>query len=227
MVNQILDITGLIEESMWSYPPPVTRPAIERIASLDGADGWDAHRMTLCTLTGTYLEASAHLLVNGETIDHVAPERFIRPATVLQLPDCAPGYPITPDDLAAAATDTAPRRGDALLVATGWDRMWNQPRFVQDSPHFTSSAMAWLVDTGATVIGGDVPCFDDPAHPVGVNKLLFGAGSLILAPLVKLRQATRRDLLLIALPLRVKGVCGTPCRALLVSQDLNFGQRAP
>jgi kynurenine formamidase len=96
--------------------------------------------------------------------------------------------------------------------------MWNRPGYVADSPHFTPAGMRWLVDTGASIIGGDIPCFDDPTQPVGVNLLLFEAGCLILAPLINLRQARLERPLLVALPLRVKGVCGTPCRAILIAQ---------
>ncbi len=211
---KLIDITGVIENAMWHYPDPVTPPVIEPIATLDGPAGWEAHRMALCTLTGTYLEAAAHLLPGGETILDVAPERLIRPAAILQLPDCPPGYAITAQDLAALGVQ--PQRGDAVLVATGWDRRWNTARYVDDSPHLTPGAMQWLVDTGAAIIGGDMPCFDDPAHPQGVNVVLFQAGCLILAPLVNLRLAPPGRPWLIALPLKVRGVCGTPCRAVLV-----------
>jgi kynurenine formamidase len=215
---RILDVTGTIEHGMWHYPEPVTPPVIEQVASLEGPAGWDAHRMTLCTLSGTYLEAAAHLLPGGETIIDVAPERLIRPAAILQLPDCAPGYAITAGDLKAAGVQ--PRAGDAVLVATGWDRMWNSPHFVADSPCLTPDAMRWLVDTGASIIGGDIPCFDNPADPQGVNLVLFRAGCLILAPLVNLRQAASGRFWLVALPLKVKGVCGTPCRAVLIEGGL-------
>jgi kynurenine formamidase len=215
---RILDVTGVIENQMWHYPEPVTPPAIESIASLEGPAGWEAHRMTLCTLTGTYLEASAHLLPGGEKIADVAPERLIRPASILQLADCTPGYAIKAEDL--TATSVQPQGGDAVLLATGWDRMWNSPRFVQDSPYLTPGAMQWLVDTGASIIGGDMPCFDDPADPQGVNHVLFNAGCLILAPLVNLRQAPPGRPWLIALPLKVREVCGTPCRAVLIEGGL-------
>lgn len=215
---RVLDITGVIEAGMWHYPAPVAPPVIEPIATLDGPAGWEAHRLTLDTLTGTYLEAAAHLLPGGETILEVAPERLIRPAAILQLPDCPAGYAITAQDL--IATGVQPQPGDAVLIATGWDRMWNQPRYVEDSPHLTPEAMDWLVATRPAIIGGDMPCFDDPAQPRGVNFVLFRAGCLILAPLVRLRQAPAGRPWLIALPLPVKGVCGTPCRALLIDGAL-------
>jgi kynurenine formamidase len=211
---RIIDVTGVIEDQMWHYAGPVTPPVIEQIASLEGPAGWEAHRMTLCTLTGTYLEAAAHLLPGGEKIADIAPERLIRPAAILQLPDCPPGYAITAQDLRAGGIQ--PQAGDAVLVATGWDHMWNRPRYVEDSPYLLPEAMQWLVGTGASIIGGDMPCFDNPADPQGVNVVLFQANCLILAPLVNLRRAASARLWLIALPLKVKGVCGAPCRALLL-----------
>jgi kynurenine formamidase len=192
-------------------------PTIERVAQVSDAAGWEADRLTLFTLTGTYLEASAHLRADGERIDEISPDRFIRPATILHLPDAGPGHKITPDELIAAGGQ--PQPGDALLISTGWDRMWHRLGFVENSPHFTQGAMAWLLDQSPAIIGGDIPCFDHPTQPVGVNHALFAAGCLILAPLVNLRQARMDRPLLIALPLRVKGVCGTPCRALLLDQD--------
>jgi kynurenine formamidase len=217
---RVIDVTGMIENQMWHYAEPVTPPVIEPIASLEDPAGWEAHRMTLRTLTGTYLEAAAHLLPGGEKIAEVAPERLIRPASILQLPDCAPGYAITARDLMATAIQ--PQSGDAVLMATGWDRMWNAPRYVEDSPYLTPEAMRWLVDAGASIIGGDMPCFDNPASPQGVNYTLFRAGCLILAPLVNLRHALSGSRpWLIALPLKVKGVCGTPCRAVLVEGGLD------
>jgi len=215
---RIVDVTGTIANGMWRYPAPITPPTIELIARVDAAPGWEAHQITLCTISGTYLEASAHLLPGGETISEVAPDRLVRPAAIFQLPDCPPGYGITAQDL--IATGVQPQAGDALLVATGWDRMWNTPRYVEDSPYLTPGAMQWLVDAAPVIIGGDMPCFDNPADSQGVNYTLFRAGCLILAPLVNLRSAPTGRLTLIALPLKVEGVCGTPCRALLIEGEM-------
>ncbi|MEI7990449.1 MAG: cyclase family protein [Chloroflexota bacterium] len=213
----IIDLTGLIEEGMWLDNPLILPPVIERFASVDGPTGWDAHRFTLSTIMGTYMEASAHLFLDGETIDQVLPERFICPAVVLSLPDCFPNQAICADDLRAVNADL--HAGDAVLISTGWERRWNKTGFVEESPYFTLDAMQWLLDTGAAIIGADLPCFDSPTRPEGVVKLLFQHGRLLVAPLINLRLAGEKNMLkstLIALPLKIKGVCGTPCRAILV-----------
>lgn len=211
---RVLDITGLIEEEMWHYEPPIRAPAITQIASIEGETGWDAHQITLFTLTGTYLEAAAHLFPAGDTIAAIDTRRFVKPAAIFHLPDLPPRYPITPEDL--ISTGMQPEPGGAVLISTGWEQRWNQPRFIQDSPHFTTQAMEWMMAAGAAIVGGDMPCFDDPARPVGVNEILFRADGLLLAPLVNLRQVKMNQPLLVALPLKIQGVCGAPCRAILI-----------
>lgn len=216
----VIDLTGTIEEGMWLDNPWIPAPTIELIASIDGPAGWEAHRLTLATILGTYIEASAHLIREGETIDEVSPERFIRPAAVIQLPDLDAGEAITRQALAVSGI--CPRPGDALLVSTGWDRRWNQPGFVEDSPYFTLEAMQWMIDTSPAIIGADIPCFDHPNQPNVTVRLLFDNNCLLLAPLVNLRAARRLSssrMWLAALPIKIKGVCGTPCRALLFVID--------
>jgi arylformamidase len=211
-----IDLTGLIEEGMWLDNPLVPPPVIEQVSGVDGPAGWEAHRITLSTLTGTYLEASAHLFPGGETIDRVGPERLICPACILELPECPPGHAIDIDELARLGA--APEQGEAVLISTGWERRWNRPGFIEDSPYFTLAAIEWLAATGAGIVGADLPSFDHPQQPAGVLRALFGHGLLLLAPLVNLRGAAgtfQRKPLLAALPLKVKGVCGMPCRAIL------------
>jgi arylformamidase len=216
----IIDLSGLIEEGMWLDNPWISPPRIEPVATIAGPAGFDAHRFTLSTILGTYLEASAHLLPAGETIDQVAPERFVRPATVIQLPDLEARQVIQRADLQAAGP--VPRPGDAVIIATGWERYWNGSGFVEDSPFFSIEAMQWLLDQGVAIVGADLPSFDNARAPEGVVRLLFDAGRLLLAPLINLRATSRLTdprPWLVALPLKIKGVCGTPCRALLIGAN--------
>lgn len=204
---------------MWAYDSPISAPKIEQIASIDGPQHWEAHRITLTTLTGTYLESAAHLIAGAKTIDQVDPARFIRPATVLQLPDCPPRYAIRLSDLESCGIQ--PNPGNAVLVATGWDRMWSNQNYVRESPFILPEAMEWLVNSSASMIGGDFPTFDDARNPLGVNYQLFEAGCLLLAPLINLRKIAHwKNTTLIALPLPVQGVSATPCRALAVDQNI-------
>ena len=121
---------------------------------------------------------------------------------------------ITLDEL--VSLNIKPEPGSAILMRTGWDRMWDKPNFVKESPHFTKEAMEWLLDKNPSIIGGDIPCFDDPQNSEGLVKMLFEKGALILAPLVNLDEITKTKVQLIALPPKIEEVCACPCRAIVV-----------
>ena len=142
-------------------------------------------------------------------------ERFITRAVVAQLPDKSPLEPVTARELDAAVADDP--RGAALLVATGWDAMWGRPGFVERCPYFVPEAMDWVVARCVRLLGLDVPCVQDPRHDDGaLNRLFFAEDRLPSAPPVNLRQAGSGPNTLVALPLNIPGVCGTPVRAVLV-----------
>lgn len=212
---QVIDITGVIEEGMWHYEAPIEPPTIEEISSLDGPLGWQAFKISLTTITGTYLEASSHVRKDGETIDRIDVGRLIVPATLIHLREVSPRASITADDFIFA--EMIPHKGDAILFSTGWERMWNNPNFIRDSPHLTFDAAEWLLNSGAPIIGSDLPAFDNPVKHIGIIEKLFSKDVLLLGPLINIRQAEPSRFLLAAFPLKIKGVCGTPCRVMLVN----------
>jgi len=214
--GKIIDLTGLITESMWTFGPPLPEVRIRRVASLE-KEGWDAHLLQMGNIQGTCLETAAHLLPNQPSIDQVPVQRFFAKGAVLQLPEKGPAEHITLSELEATGVDLEP--GMAILLSTGWDRNWRASGFFWDSPHLTRDAMEWLASQKPSILGLDIPSSDDPREPEGLNKIIFAAGALLLAPLVNLRLIRSTYCDLIALPLLIKGVCGTPCRAVAIERE--------
>jgi kynurenine formamidase len=150
------------------------------------------------------------------TIDQVPVERFMVRSAVLQLADKMPREHITLAHLTGAGVDVQPGMG--ILVAAGWDRMWRDTGFFWESPHFTREAMQWIGDKRPAILGLDFPSSNDPRAPEGLNSIIFATGTLLLAPLVNLRRLSKQYIDLIALPLRIPGLCGTPCRAVAIER---------
>lgn len=221
MAARYIDVTGTLADGMWSYRPLVGDvPEFKQWRWAEVAErGWEADAYTIATLAGTYLETSKHLFADHPSIDEVPVERFFVDATIAKIPK-GPREHITADDLEAAASGMQP--GDALLVATGWDKHWwdSGETFVLESPHFDLAAMQWIVDHGASMLGGDMPCFDDPQPGGGqdVNRLLFGSGALLLAPLVGLGSTSQARSRLNVFPLKLRGSCGAQCRAIIIEE---------
>jgi arylformamidase len=215
---RVIDLTGTIEPGMWGYGDPIPDVEVWQVATID-TTGWDAHAFTLATITGTYIESAAHMIKGGPTIDQIPPERFIVEAAVLHVPQKSALEHISAEELqAAAAPGLVPGMG--ILVSTGWDAKWNAPEFVYGSPHFEEAAMDWIVMQQPSLVGMDLPCSEDPdpARFVDLNTRLFQSGALLLSPLVNVQRIGRPFVRLIALPLKIRGVCGTPCRALAIEE---------
>lgn len=213
----IVDLTGLITDGLCFYEPPVSPVRLERMATLD-RDGWDGHRMELTTLSGTYLETSAHHFAGRRTIDQISPRECILTARLARIPR-GPDEAITAADLRQAVAPLELQPGEALIIATGWESRWGQPEFDRLSPHFTMAAMEWILARRPALLGADLPAFDSRRQPEGVVPRLFADDVLLLAPLVNLGAVPGDRFQLVALPLKLAGACGSPCRALAICDE--------
>ena len=221
-MKRYVDLSGRLENGLWSYQAlpglekTVPEVKIQTIATI-AKDEFFASRITLATISGTYLEAGSHILEDGKTLDAYAVEDFIKPATIIRLPRQAEKAMVGADLLAAHASKI--RRGEALIVETGWGARWNTPGFVLQCPNFNKGAVQWLLDHEPAICGFDVTCLESSwsedvvEDKGGLLGMLFRAGALLLAPLVHLEQVRGEHGMLYCLPLFVAGTSGAPVRA--------------
>ena len=145
-------------------------------------------------------------------------------------------FAITAKDLdeVAAAQGVKVRRGDALLIRTGWVPFWLQatPReretFYDVAPGLGMSAAEWLHAREVACIGVDnvavevKPAEDGksmlPLHPVLIRDLGLTIGELFwLEDLAKACAADRTwEFLFVAQPLRISGGLGSPINPLAI-----------
>jgi arylformamidase len=213
---RLIDVSGRLENGMWGYGfphPPVRIRQLPRRHT----PGYYSQSISMGVQSSTYVESAAHLRAEASSIDQVPLERFFVEAVVLQMPRGADEHLTGPDlraALAAAGERLCP--GDALLVGTGWDRMWNTSEFLTCPPHFTGEAIDWILDSSVSLLGADTPRFDGLNDPQGFFPRLMTGEMLILGPLTNLDAVRRTRVRLIAFPLKIAGVCASPCRAVIL-----------
>jgi len=153
--------------------------------------------------TGTHMDAPAHLMDDGTTVDRIPPRRLVLPATVVR----CPGQTVGPEDLAQTEVS-----GRAVLLRTRGSEL---PRdgFRPGYPYLRPEAAELLRDEGALLVGTDCLSVDPPSGKTA-HRTLLKAGIPIVEDLM-LGGAEPGCYVMVCLPLRIEGGDGAPVRALL------------
>ncbi len=203
-MSSILDITQHIRPDMPVYPgDPHFR---SRIVCDIHTDGCEVSEWTMGSHCGTHIDAPKHMLKGGGGIEALPLECFLGPCRVLTLEDRRIGAgSLRPFDIKAGERillRTNPRGANAITPAA-----------------LDVQAAALLAETHVRLVGIDTMSIEDVARDGGeVHRILLGAGIAILEGLC-LERAQATHYTLCALPLRVDGENGSPCRAVLSSEE--------
>ncbi|WP_228545711.1 cyclase family protein [Microcella flavibacter] len=215
--RRLVDLSRPLRTGMTVFPgDPAVR--IESAATLE-QDGFAVSALHLGSHSGTHVDAPSHSIAGGASIDAVPLGQLIVPLVVLRARDRAPGTVIGWAELESQAELV--RAGDAVVVETGWDARFDDADAV-DHPSLAPEVAERLLARGVRVIGTDALSPDasrpgpDGAWRLPVHELVLGAGGLILENLAGLAAVPAHGAELIALPLALPGVDGSPVRAVAV-----------
>ena len=201
---RVYDLTHTVRTGMPVYPgtePPTVTPA----ATL-ARDGYRETAVSLWSHVGTHMDAPAHLLAEGTTLDRLPPERFMGPAALL---DCRGQERVTPE-----TAETLPLSElRFVILRTGWEERFGAPSYFAGYPRLTPEAAQRLAAAGLYGVGIDAPSVDPVGVPLTIHRILLGAGLVILENLRGLDALPARFELL-ALPLRIGDADGAPARVL-------------
>jgi kynurenine formamidase len=202
----IIDLTHPLPAGVSVYPGDKA-PVFARTATI-ADDGYQASELCLGTHTGTHLDAPAHLLPGGKTIDQFPASHFLGRALVIDCRDL-PGV-ISRRHLEARAR---PREAEFILLLTGWDRYWGTAAYLRGFPVLSPAAAAWLASFSLKGIGLDAISID----PLDSTKLpnhrcFLEQGMVIIENLTNLAALPGVGCQLSCLPLLITGSDAAPAR---------------
>jgi kynurenine formamidase len=224
-MGAVIDLSGQIENGLWGYyelpglENIIPQVEVETIATVKENDFF-ASRIVVSTISGTYVEAGSHILEDGKTLDEYDVNSFIRPARIIKLPEQKAKALVDDSILKKNAPEI--KKGDALIIDTGWGKMWNKPGYVLQCPNMLRSALEWVLNRDISIFGIDVPCIeaswseDDEKAKGGLLGELFKQGVLLVAPLINIDKIKADSGQLVCLPLSVRGTSGAPARVVFI-----------
>jgi kynurenine formamidase len=133
-------------------------------------------------------------------------------------------HQVTAEELAACERRQALTvgEGDVVAVRTGYGAYWDDPERYQQAAGISAAGSQWLADRRVRAVGADNLCWDVPlvvddttgSTLPGHVILLVRAGIYILENLLLEELSDRKayEFVFVCLPLKMKGVTGSPVR---------------
>lgn len=208
--KRVYDISVLLGLENADYPgdDPYTRVDV---SSIPGGAAYNLSTLTLSAHSGTHLDAPAHFLEKGKTIDQYLPENFVLPAHVINVEDVDSIKPYSMEGLRI-------ERGDALLFKTinSTSGLSRSGLFSEKFVYMSEEAAEVCVNLRAGLVGIDYISIDRYGHDEAtVHHKLLKEGILILEG-INLRDVPSGDYTLLCPPLKIRGAEASPVRALLL-----------
>lgn len=209
---KVLDLTQTIHYEMHifeSYPKPLRIPW----AKLD-IHGFESELIFMSSHTGTHMDAPVHFFPKGKTIDMIAVEKFVSDAILLRINKKRKGL-IRKEDIVKLESKVHIRKGDAVILSTGWEDHANRNHYLSDNPGLSEDGAKYLASKSVSIVGIDTANIDHPdAKNFPAHNILLPREVLIVENLCNLKKIGQNSFRLIVLPLKIMGATGSPVRAI-------------
>ena len=195
--------------------PGDPEPSFVPAATLE-KNGVNLTRLVLGSHTGTHVDAPMHFIQGGTTVDQMPPSRFIGEAYVADFSSKPIGSGIWSDDLQSIGSKL--KENDILLCYTGTSDKWGNPEVNSNFTYLAPDGADYLVSKKVRGFGIDTLSVEKFKAPsADSHKTLLRNGIYIVESLNKnLKVFGGQRVLFIALPLKLQGRDGAPCRAVAV-----------
>jgi kynurenine formamidase len=182
---------------------------------------------------GTHLDAPIHFAEGGWTTEAIPVDRLVGPAVVVDVTDsCAanPDYRLSVADLERwELLNGRIPDGAIVLMRAGWGSRWpDRKRYFQTEtpqdamtlhfPGYSKEAAEFLTrERRVDAVGLDTPSLDHGPSRDFIAHQIFGAANVPgLENVARLEELPERGATIIALPMKIAGGTGGPCRVIAV-----------
>ena len=207
---KIYDITLPISETIpvWPGQPSIQIEPLSTVSK----DGSAVSRLSFSSHTGTHVDAPAHFVEGGDTVDEIGPDKLIGLCRVLDFTWLKPGEGISDSHLEQYDIVA----GERILLKTVNSQLLHNESFTSEYVHVSLEGASYLAQKGIALVGMDYLGIEkkgSPGHPVHTELLKKG---IVIVEGIDLENVSAGEYELICLPLKIVGCDGSPARALLI-----------
>ena len=215
---QLIDLSHPLGADTKPYPG--SRPSqIRQTAALE-KNGYREKMLGLSSHLGTHVDAPAHMLSDGKTLDRFSLQQFYGRALVLDAGRHNPGE----IPLSVLQDLPAEHNVDFILLYTGWCEKWGGAGYFSEFPSLSAELAADLSKMNIKGVGLDGPSVDAPeSKDYKAHHLLLAAEILIIENLRNLDILKNKIFTLAVFPLSVQDADGSPVRAVAILEQEKHG----
>lgn len=234
-----VDLTHSFSEAT-IYWPNADHFKLEKVYDGHAAGGYhySANRYAAAEHGGTHMDAPIHFDIKGETVEKIRIDQTIGPGVVVNVSGNASkdrDYRVTPSDfLDFESKEGRIPKGAIVLIRTGYDRFWPDPKQYLGTdergdaaipklhfPGLSPEGARWLVEQrGVRAVGLDTASIDYGQSRLFESHRILALHSIpIFENLKGLDQLPAKGALVIALPMKIEGGSGAPLRATAFVSD--------
>lgn len=167
--------------------------------------------------SGTHLDAPAHFIPGGATVEELPLERLIAPCVVVDVADKVfERFSTSVADIQQFEATHGPiPAGAFVIVRTGWEDHWNHPHQYRNNhvfPSISKEAAQYLIDKDIVGIGIDTLSPDRPDEGYPVHVAMLGAGKYIVENVANVAALPATGSYTMALPIKTVNGTEAPIR---------------
>jgi arylformamidase len=211
---QVVDLSHAYHAGMPIFPG-LPQPSFTPIARVE-EDGYAMTDYHLLNHIGTHVDAPAHQILGGDTLDEIGLERLVTDAVTIDVSDLDPG-PLTAGELEPHLDKL--RTGDIVFLFSNNGRNWGTDAYWTGWSYPDRDASRALIEKDISAIGFDGPSADPvDSTTFELHRIWLGAGRLIIENVTNLDQLPERTQVVVA-PLKVREANGAPVRIFALLPD--------
>ena len=196
--------------------PGLPQPSFEPIAKVE-EDGYAMTRYSLLNHVGTHVDAPAHQIAGGDTLDEIGLERLVTDALTIDVSNRRPHGAIPLAELEQHLDKV--RKDDIVLLYSDNARNYGGEAYWTGWSYPDAEAAQALIDRGVSAIGFDGPSADPvDSTTFDLHRVWLGAGRMILENVANLDQLPERTQIVVA-PMKVAAANGAPARIFALLPD--------
>lgn len=211
-MSKYIDITVPVSPGLPHWPDAPQVRFERRLDLAQGDEGTDSN-LFMNVHAGTHVDAPAHFIAGGKTVEALPLDVLIGPVYVAQVPPQTQAI-----DASILNGLNIPENAIRVLLHTDNSQLWETSEFYPDFAAVTADGAEWLVQRGTRLIGIDYLSIQRFADNPDTHRILLGAEVIVIEGL-NLSSVAGGWYELICLPMKLQGLEGAPVRAVLLSKD--------